>query len=113
MLPRKKPAVHVHSPHHAMAESSPSTASPLAYFLAGVLVPTIAYFFLSKGGKINDGSKKIDEGDGEWAESDSDDEDDIALPLNANNPSASWGIVDAPYKMVLCVNTSLGMGKGM
>jgi hypothetical protein len=32
--------------------------------------------------------------------------------MDGMNPSASWSIIDAPYKMVLCVNTSLGMGKG-
>ena len=53
-----------------------------------------------------------DVGDDEsWAD-DSNDEDGIPL-VDGDNPSASWGLMDAPYKMVLCVNTSLGMGKGM
>ena len=49
--------------------------------------------------------------DESWAD-DSNDEDGIPL-VDGDNPSASWGLMDAPYKMVLCVNTSLGMGKGM
>lgn len=80
--------------------------SPLACFLAGVLVPSIAYFFLAhRGGKS--GNPNIDIGD--WDDSDDDSQPPL---LNGNNPSASWGIIDAPYKMVLCVNTSLSMGKG-
>ena len=74
-----------------------------------MLVPTIAYFFL--GGRSG-GSKNnmIDVGD--WDESDSED-DGVTYPIQGGaNPSKSWGIMDAPYKMVLCVNTSLGMGKG-
>ena len=49
--------------------------------------------------------------DESWAD-DSNDDDGIPL-VDGDNPSASWGLMDAPYKMVLCVNTSLGMGKGM
>ncbi|KAL7538283.1 hypothetical protein ACHAWF_006044 [Thalassiosira exigua] len=96
-----------------MAASPPSSTalqqwaqSPLAFFLAGVMVPTIAYYFSRRFGE-NNGKNPIDLGDGEW--DDSDDEYDIAV---GDNPSASWSIMDAPYKMVLCVNTSLGMGKG-
>ena len=99
--------------------SSPTTAtptwgqSPLAYFLAGMIVPTITYFILNKrAGKNRSSSSSIDSGDGEWE--DTDDDDDSALPLfDGDNPSASWTVKDAPYKMVLIVNTSLGMGKGM
>mmetsp|Transcript_4406 Transcript_4406/g.9769 ORF Transcript_4406/g.9769 Transcript_4406/m.9769 type:complete len:201 (-) Transcript_4406:435-1037(-) len=87
--------------------------SPLAYFMAGMIVPTIAHFFLNRRGGDNRGrGSNIDLGDdGEW-DDDSDDDASSQLLQNGNNPSASWGIMDAPYKMVLCVNTSLGMGKG-
>ena len=83
---------------------------PVAYFMAGVLVPTIAYFLLNRQGGKNRSAKIIDVGDGDdWDDID----DDNTAPLHTgSNPSASWSLMDAPYKMVLCVNTSLGMGKG-
>ena len=75
---------------------------PIACFAAGALLPTIAYFFLNRSSTKNRNTK-LDVGD-----------DDDGIPLvDGVNPSASWGLMDAPYKMVLCVNTSLGMGKGM
>ena len=78
-----------------------------------MLVPTIAYFFLGgrSGGSKNINTNMVDVGD-DWDESDSED-DGVAYPIQGGaNPSKSWGMMDAPYKMVLCVNTSLGMGKG-
>ena len=86
---------------------------PIACFAAGaLLLPTIAYFFLNRVGKNS--NTKLDVGDdSSWAD-ESDSDDDGIIPLvDGVNPSASWGLMDAPYKMVLCVNTSLGMGKGM
>ena len=109
-------------PHPTMAATSSTTAamaqSPLAYFLAGMLVPTIAYFFLGPGAKRKN-INQIDL-DGEWEDDDDDggdddddyDDDDISQSLLNNNSSASWSLKDAPYKMVLCVNQELGMGKG-
>lgn len=94
---------------HPQPSSSPSWAqSPLAYFLGGMLVPTIAYFFLNLR-SVKNKSSNIDLGDGDWEDSD---DDDSTTSSNNPSPSASWTIIDAPYKMVLCVNTSLGMGKG-
>lgn len=77
-------------------------------------MPAITYFFLNRtpGGETKN-SENINVGEGDWDDSDDDDDDAVTQQLlDGNNPSASWGIVDAPYKMVLCVNTSLGMGKG-
>mmetsp|Transcript_11818 Transcript_11818/g.25917 ORF Transcript_11818/g.25917 Transcript_11818/m.25917 type:complete len:189 (+) Transcript_11818:96-662(+) len=88
-----------------------AATSPIAYFLAGMLVPTITYFFLNRtGGGGGNKSTNIDIEEDDW--DDSDDDDDAPPFTNGDNPSASWGVIDAPYKMVLCVNTSLGMGKG-
>ncbi len=82
---------------------------PFACFMAGVLVPTFTYFYITrKGGRDSDLTVPQD---GEWEDSDSDEDVDERL-AGGDNPSASWSIIDAPYKMVLCVNTSLGMGKG-
>jgi len=88
--------------------------SPFAYFLAGLMFSASCFYLIS-----NPRFKKCDGGkqariEGEWDEDDSDDEDHDAFhPLvNKDNPSSSWGYRDAPYKMVLCVNQDLGMGKG-
>ena len=78
--------------------------------MAGVLVPTLTYFYITRKGARNS-HITVDPQDGDWEDSDSE-EDGDARPADRINPSASWSIVDAPYKMVLCVNTSLGMGKG-
>ncbi|KAL3781217.1 hypothetical protein HJC23_003534 [Cyclotella cryptica] len=88
--------------------------SPFAYFLAGLLV-SATYFYLTSSPTLKtfdrEEQAKIE---GNWDEADSDDEDhDSNHPLfNKDNPSSSWGYRDAPYKMVLCVNQDLGMGKG-
>ena len=87
---------------------------PISYFIAGMLVPTIAYLFLNRrGGENNRNANIIDVREGDWDDESDSDQDDVPL-VNGNgvNLSASWGLMDAPYKMVLCVNTSLGMGKG-
>lgn len=78
---------------------------PAMCFAAGALLPTIAYFLLVRGGKPSENPESDDEDE---EESDDDDE-----PPMAPSPDATkWGILNAPYKMVLCVNTSLSMGKG-
>ena len=87
---------------------------PIVYFTAGMLVPTIAYFFLggrSGGSKNINTNTMIDVGD--WDDESDSEDDGVTYPIQGGaNPSKSWGMMDAPYKMVLCVNTSLGMGKG-
>mmetsp|Transcript_7489 Transcript_7489/g.15360 ORF Transcript_7489/g.15360 Transcript_7489/m.15360 type:complete len:184 (-) Transcript_7489:193-744(-) len=76
--------------------------SPLACFIAGALVP-ITYFYFTKSSKPDGGIPLGDDDD--W----DDDSDDGGV---GNASSSSWGLKDAPYKMVLCVNQELGMGKG-
>ena len=82
---------------------------PFVCFVAGALLPTLAYLFLfrtreaQRYGELSGNDKDEEE--------DEDDEDLRDMP----SPSATaskWGYTDAPYKMVLCVNTSLTMGKG-
>jgi len=54
-----------------------------------------------------------DDEDEDEYDDDYEDEDSTAnVPDFAMDVSKSWGIKDAPYKMVLCVNTTLGMTKG-
>ena len=82
---------------------------PIAYFMAGMLVP-ISYFFVARRRDDN-----ADDYDDESYDDDSEDnhvDHDQTRLVDVGNPSLSWGLRDAPYKMVLCVNTSLGMGKG-
>lgn len=83
--------------------------SPIAYFLAGVLV-SASYFYFSSP-KAPQETVNLD--DGEWDDDSEEEDHDANHPLlNTDNPSSSWGYMDAPYKMVLCVNQDLGMGKG-
>lgn len=67
---------------------------PIAYFVAGMLVP-ISYIFVARRRDDND-----------------DDDESYDDESDNDHVDHAWGLRDAPYKMVLCVNTSLGMGKG-
>ncbi len=78
-------------------------ATPLACFIAGALVP-MTYFYLRRQSPKSSGDLSL--GD-DW-----DDSDDDVHQATSGGGSSSWGLKDAPYKMVLCVNQELGMGKG-
>jgi len=83
--------------------------SPLAYFVAGLIV-SASYFYLSVRRKNGCEKVNIEEG---WDDDSEEEDHDANHPLlNTNNPASSWGYMDAPYKMVFCVNQDLGMGKG-
>ncbi len=84
---------------------------PIAYFVAGMLLPTMSYFFLARIG-VKHGTAIVNQEHGYGYDSDSDDDNGASPIVDGCSPSASWSTRDAPYKMVLCVNTSLGMGKG-
>lgn len=84
-----------------------NSTSPIAYFIAGALLPTLALLLQSKNRKIASAPVENISIDGEDF-----DDDDSSAPEVDGEISKNWGITDAPYKMVLCVNTSLGMGKG-
>lgn len=78
------------------------TSSPIYYFLAGALLPSIAYAFLVRSIRSSEKIQFIDE---EEEEEDDDDDtgsdSDISDPiekLNKGNPS-KWGITNAPYKV--------------
>ena len=89
-----------------MSEASTAQGAPLLYFVAGLLCASIASHLLARPSAKRVGSAVATIGDGEdW---DSDDDG----PAEVSGPCSAWGISDAPYKMVLCVNTSLSMGKG-
>lgn len=84
--------------------------SPIAYFLAGALLPTLALVLLKNKSKVTSSPPSNISIDGEGF--DEGDDNSSAAPEVDGEISKQWGIMDAPYKMVLCVNTSLGMGKG-
>ena len=78
-----------------------SASSPWLPFLAGALLPTLAYVLLLRK------APSASTSDGDESDDDSDMDD-----LRTGGPSSKWGPLDAPYKMVLCVNQELSMGKG-
>jgi PTH2 family peptidyl-tRNA hydrolase len=80
-------------------------ATPLTCFIAGALVP-ITYFYLFRQSPKSSGDISLDD---DW---DDDSDDDVPHQATSGGGSSSWGLKDAPYKMVLCVNQELGMGKG-
>lgn len=75
----------------------------LLSFLAGVLLPSLAYFFHFR--KVGKDASASNEG------YDTDDDDDLQGE-EATGACSTWNIRHAPYKMVFCVNTNLSMGKG-
>ena len=67
--------------------ASTEGTSPFLYFLAGALIPSLAWFFL---GSKNDESNNL-------AEAFDDDED--TADASTGGPSSKWGYTDAPYKV--------------
>ncbi len=89
-------------------------STTLVYFLAGALLPTIALYFMNKRqdkAVTSDVQYSNDSNDDE-----SDDDDFVTKGQQQQNNSMdnakNWNLQHAPYKMVLCVNTALSMGKG-
>jgi peptidyl-tRNA hydrolase, PTH2 family len=79
------------------------------YFLAGALLPSIALVLLKRNSPLV-GPPKSGSDDHDDSDDDNDDEDMDGVSEGGN--SSKWGYLDAPYKMVLCVNQELSMGKG-
>ena len=71
--------------------SSLSDVPPWLYFLAGALLPTIAYYWMLRP----DRTTRNDD--------DSQDEED-AMGIPTDGASSTWGYQHAPYKMVFLVN---------
>ena len=82
------------------------------YFTAGALLPTLAWIFLGRSSSSS--SPSHDDGHIRSTDDfqDAEDGDEDMEGISEVGPSSQWGVRQAPYKMVLCVNTSLGMGKG-
>jgi hypothetical protein len=76
-----------------------SSFSPLYYFLAGALLPTIAYAFLQRNSKDTP-TFEFDEADDSVDEFQSSSEEDAFEPIDKSSVDPSkWGITDAPYKV--------------
>jgi peptidyl-tRNA hydrolase, PTH2 family len=100
------------------SSSSPSTEAftPWLYFVAGSVLSSITFWYLNKHNSYVTEYENNDE--------DSCDDDEVvtttttavskARPAGTamTDNSKQWGPQDAPYKMLLVVNTSLNMGKG-
>ena len=92
-----------------MIQGTNSDTSSMLYFLAGALLPSIAFFFKSKSD-----AKKIEQMTFELQDeydSEDDEFEEIDSSSKTEDPS-KWGLRDGSYKMILCVNQELGMGKG-
>lgn len=104
----------------AQAAAAASAASPWVYFLAGAVLPTVAWFFLRQrpSSSVERAAPKYDDDEDEEDDYEDEDDDDGSGGNNpqelssSSSPSSRWGASDAPYKMVLCVNQSLPMTKG-
>jgi PTH2 family peptidyl-tRNA hydrolase len=77
---------------------------PWLYFLAGALLPSLAMILMRR----QTPTRSNDDDDEHDDETDDEDMDGVT----SGGPSSKWGYKDAPYKMVLCVNQELQMGKG-
>jgi len=84
--------------------------SNIMSFLAGALLPTIAWWVLLRGRSTVAAAAATDDDDG--YDSEDDDEDENALAPTGKGASSQWNMSHAPYKMVFCVNQELSMGKG-
>lgn len=69
----------------------------LGAFVAGAVLPLTAWWWTSR-----------QSGEDEYDSDDDENNNSAAAPSQAG----SWSIAHAPYKMILAVNTGLGMGKG-
>ena len=96
-------------------DTSSQSNSHWISFLAGALLPTLAMIVLRTRPvmKNNNDDKCNDDNSNDDDSNDDDSSNDEYTSITPSTGSSSkWGYMDAPYKMVLCVNTELGMGKG-
>jgi hypothetical protein len=68
-----------------------SSPSPFVYFLAGALVPSLAWILLRPKSKESNKSEKDEEND--------DEEDEDTAETTTDGMSSKWGYTDAPYKV--------------
>lgn len=89
--------------------SSSTASSPWMYFVAGSLLPTLAWLLMTRSSRnasatllIKDHPLSLqEEEDDDNDEGDFDDGDDqmAAATSSGSRPSSQWGIRDAPYKV--------------
>jgi PTH2 family peptidyl-tRNA hydrolase len=112
--PRVERSAQRSSPRCAMMVADTTKA-----FLAGALLPSIAFYFLRVRNKAKErvGGGAQHDAVGSGDDDSDDDDDDSAIFENVQIepgalPCKEWGLQHAPYKMMLAVNTELSMGKG-
>lgn len=86
--------------------SQTSNNNPWLFFLSGALLPTLAYLINRKFVEQTTISQD------DFENSDDDEEEEDFEPLANTKTAEQWGMMDAPYKMILCVNKELKMGNG-
>ena len=97
---------------------STAISQPWLYFLAGALLPSLALVLLKRPPSITRHHQEKDlhprnQGDDDDEDDNEEEEDDEDMEgVQVGGPSSKWGFQDVPYKMVLCVNQELTMGKG-
>lgn len=88
-----------------------SSNSEWIYFLAGALLPSLWTLLSRSNNTTTTTIKNNNDNENDNDDDDTDDDEDMEGILTGG-PSSKWGYQDVPYKMVLCVNQELGMGKG-
>ena len=81
-------------------------------FLAGAILPTLAFILLRTRPDIQKNNNNNNDDNTNNDDDDDSSNDEYSSITPSTSSSSKWGYMDAPYKMVLCVNTELGMGKG-
>jgi peptidyl-tRNA hydrolase, PTH2 family len=85
-------------------------------FCAGVLLPTIAFYFWNTARLEREKQRQLPEDEDEDEEDDDDDlfeTNDDSKPLSSPSQlPLEWDMRHAPYKLLLIVNMELSMGKG-
>lgn len=88
-------------------------SSPMIFsFCAGALVPTLTFFLFRKSSSQTLKSSEDFAVNDDGFDSESDGDGQQPNFIGGNEDPKNWGFRDAPYKMLLCVNQELKMGKG-
>lgn len=82
--------------------TSTAASQPWLYFLAGALLPTLAYYIM---GPSSMKKKKPKNDDSEYDDDDSANEsvDEDLFGIQTTGPSSKWGMMNAPYKVCVFV----------
>lgn len=82
-----------------MTDEKNDKISNLCYFLAGTLLPTLAYAFLLRQKKRKRNSNTSSSDSEEDDDSSGDEFEPILMRVGDKDHPKSWGMADAPYKV--------------